>query len=309
MTNNNIFKLSNQSFLTGEELTIFELQQLLDFAEILRQERQQNIYRNNLRHKHLALIFDKPSLRTRFSFTVAMQELGGQVIESASSSRKTEEPEDSMRVLQGYCHAVMIRTFDETIISSMIKVATIPVINGLSDRHHPCQILADLLTLKQRFSALKGLTLAYLGDGNNILHSLLLLAPQLGVNIHYCCPANYGPDAVILKRANSKIKNSNTTIQAYTVPQQAVKNAQAVYTDVWTSMGCAEKKLDCFVGYQVNEKLMQYADKDAVFMHCMPMVRGEEVSKTLPDKACSVIFQQSENRLHVQKALLFGLLQ
>jgi ornithine carbamoyltransferase len=191
----------------------------------------------------------------------------------------------------------------------MSQVSHIPIINGLSDLHHPCQILADLLTLQELFGSLQGLTLSYIGDGNNILHSLLLLAPALGVTIHYCCPETRGPDAGILATSLAKVKTGTGQIRSFSEPKQAVKGAHAIYTDVWTSMGFEDKTAEhLFAGFQVNEALLAQADPQAVFMHCLPMERGKEVSETLPEHPQSVIFRQSENRLHVQKALLLHLL-
>jgi carbamoyl-phosphate synthase large subunit len=296
--------------LTGEELSAEQIQNLLTTAIALKQKRSQNLYGTELKGYHLALLFDKPSFRTRCSFTIAMRELGGEVIESVSDTRKTELPTDQAQVLNGYCQAIMIRTHQDSILEEMRQVSQIPIINGLSDWHHPCQIFADLLTLLEIFGSLSGLTLTYIGDGNNILHSLLLLAPQLGVNVHYCCPPTRGPDATILARSLARTTQHTGQIQAFSSPETAVVNAHAIYTDVWTSMGFEEKSADhLFNGFQVNEHLMQKALPQTVFMHCLPMNRGQEVSDTLPDLPCSVIFRQSENRLHVQKALLLYLLK
>ena len=296
--------LKNKHLLTGEEMQSNEIYDLLDLAINMKKNKKE--YYQALKDKHLALIFDKPSLRTRFSFIVAMHELGGEVVESAGATRKDETPEDQMRVLQGYCHAVMIRTFSEEILFKMKSVAEIPLINGLSDSHHPCQILADLMTLKESFGDLYGLSVCYIGDGNNILNSLLLMAPHLGIKLNYCCPAEFGPNPAILEKAQQQTFPGS--IIAHVEPQAAVKNCHAVYTDVWTSMGFDKKDESVFKKYQVNEQLMQLADSEAIFMHCMPMERGKEVSETLPDQPCSAIFQQSENRMHVQKALLHSLL-
>lgn len=296
------FKAKN--LLSGAELTAPEIAYLLDLSLELKIERYS--YTRALQQKHLALMFDKPSLRTRMSFTIAMRELGGDVIESDYSTRKQEEPEDQMRVLQGYCDAVMIRTHADESLTRMQTVANIPIINGLSELFHPCQSLADLLTLKENFPNLNGLTLTYLGDGNNVLHSLLLMAPKLGITIRYCCPPPYQPSHEIV--AYAKTQGGTGSIEAILDPVMAVKNANAIYTDVWTSMGFEQRSLSVFDGLQVNEQLMAHANSDAVFMHCMPMNRGQEVSQKLPDAPCSVIFQQSENRLHVQKALLYQLL-
>jgi len=280
------------NFLTGEELSIEEL---LTLASSLKKGHPRDL----LKGKHLALLFEKPSLRTRFSFTVAMHELGGNVVESTSETSKKEEPEDAARVIEGYCDAIMVRTHSHEILTRMSSVSNIPIINGLSDLHHPCQILADLLTLKEIYGKLEGLKLAYIGDGNNILHSLLLLAPRMGIHLYYCCPPNRQPE----------IRGQSDSATACSSPSLAVQGAHAIYTDVWTSMGF-EGKTDesLFAGFQVNEELFQQALPTAVFMHCLPMIRGKEVSQTLPDHPRSVIFQQSENRLHVQKALLIMLL-
>jgi ornithine carbamoyltransferase len=255
------------------------------------------------------MLFDKPSLRTRFSFTVAMHELGGTIIESLSDTRKKEEPEDLTKVLSGYCNGIMIRTHSDENLHRMEKVSSIPIINALSDDHHPCQILADLLTLQEKFGNLEDLKVTYVGDGNNILHSLLLMAPIMGIHLHYCCPVSRGPKTEILSSALAKANLSSGSITAHTLPPTAVIDAHAVYTDVWTSMGFEkDASEELFAGFQVNEELMALASPKAIFMHCMPMVRGKEVSKTLPDSPQSVIFQQSENRLHVQKAILITLL-
>lgn len=298
-------KLHSQHLLTGNELSTQELSALLDLAISLKENKL--IFTNLLKNKHLALLFDKPSLRTRFSFTIAMRELGGHVVESVNQSRKSEEPGDQIRVIQGYCDAIMIRTHEDIAFDQMKLFAKIPIINGLSDLYHPCQTLADLMTLQEKFNCLKGLSIAYIGDGNNVLHSLLLMAPKLGVTIHYCCPKGAEPNEKVLQMAGSN--NANGNIKAYVTPGEAVKGCDAIYTDVWTSMGFNKKSEDLFNGYQVNEELLKLANPNAIVMHCMPMERGKEISATLPDKPCSVIFQQSENRLHVQKALLIGLIK
>lgn len=302
--------LKTQHLLTGEELSAAEVSALFHLAGELKLVRRHGKLTPHLAGKHLALLFSKPSLRTRFSFTVAMRELGGDVVESISDTRKTEEPEDQARVLAGYCHSIMVRTHQDENLQRMQSFSPVPIINGLSDLHHPCQGLTDLFTLQEIFGDLKGLQLSYIGDGNNVLHSLLLLAPMLKVTINYCCPPSRQPDEKILQRAQRRAQQANSKITACVSPQAAVRDAHAVYTDVWTSMGFeARQQEHLFDGFQVNEQLMQQAQKNAVFMHCLPMQRGKEVSQTLPDQPCSVIFQQSENRLHLQKALLVNLLK
>ncbi len=288
--------------LTGEEFSTSEILTLLELGHVLKKDR--GAYKTSLVGMQLALLFEKPSLRTRFSFTVAMRELGGDVIESSSQSSKFEEPEDTARVLAGYCAGIMLRTHDDSNLERMSKVSSIPIINGLSADHHPCQIFADLMTLQERFGNLAGLKLCYIGDSNNILHSFLLLAPRLGVEVHFATPAHRSPPAKIRERCDL------SKIFYHSSPESAVRNAHAVYTDVWTSMGF-ESQVDesVFADYQVSEELFNKAQQNAVFMHCMPMLRGRELSETLPEHPRSVIFDQSENRLHVQKALLIKLLK
>jgi ornithine carbamoyltransferase len=301
MENKNSTKIKH--VLTGLELSKEDLRTILKLASNLKQNPQD--FRSSLANRNLAMIFEKPSFRTRLSFTRAMQSLGGTVVESVSNTRKSEEPRDLIRVLNGYSDFVMVRTHDDRILEEMAAYARIPIINGLSALHHPCQILADLLSLQEHFGNLLDLTLSYIGDGNNVLNSLLLLAPLLGVNIGYCCPEQKKPNAEILAKSESFFLPK---IQSYPTPQAAACNAHALYTDVWTSMGFEEQGNEAqFAGFQVNESLMSFAKPGAVFMHCMPMERGKEVSVSLPDTPASLIFTQSENRLHVQKALLLFL--
>lgn len=289
--------------LTGSELDNEEMMAILKLAKQLKQNPEH--FSQKLAGKSLAMIFEKPSFRTRLSFTRAIQSLGGSAIESVSNTRKTEEPRDLIRVLNGYCDFVMIRTHDDDVLQEMATYATVPIINGLSALYHPCQILADLLTLLEYFGHLEGLNLAYIGDGNNILHTFLELAPSLGVTINYCSPSNHQPDAKIVAHSSQRHKQR---IKRHETPQAAVHQAHAVYTDVWTSMGFEHQRAEeSFMGFQVNEALMAQARPEAIFMHCMPMERGKEVSQTLPDAPASAIFAQSENRLHVQKALLLFL--
>lgn len=287
--------------ISGDELNKEDINSLLSLATKMKENA--SLYSHALEGKHLAMIFEKPSLRTRFSFIAAINQLGGQAIESVSQTRKSEEPKDLIRVIQGYCSAMMIRTFDNSILEEMKKYTKIPIINGLTDMFHPCQSLADLLTLKEKFGTLSKIKIAYIGDGNNVLHSLMMMANKLEIEIHFCCPKDHPPSYQVL----DMLKNKNL-IKKFVDPKKAVKNCHAVYTDVWTSMGFESKNESDFDGYQVDEKLMSYANDNAVFMHCMPMERGKEVSAYLPDSECSVVFDQSQNRLHVQKALLFYLL-
>lgn len=304
-----MYLIKSKHFLTGEELTQTELLDLLFRAEKLEETRGSFSLTQPLKDKTLALIFEKPSLRTRLSFTVGIQELGGKVVELNGSQKKSEDPEDTIRVLQGMVHGVMLRTFEHSTLERMISYATIPVINGLSDLHHPCQALADLLTLKQRFGKLEGLKLAYIGDGNNVLHSLLLLAPFVGVDVHYSCPKGYEPNTNILKRAQLRSKSGDAQIKSFSTPEEAVKGTLAIYTDVWTSMGFEEenaKRLKAFKGYQLNLDLLNKARPEAIAMHCLPMIKGQEITEEVAEHQRSALFQQAENRLHAQKSLLEG---
>ena len=305
-----MFSIKSLHFLTGEELTQDELMDLLYRAEKLQETRGKFTLAEPLKNKTVALIFEKPSLRTRLSFTVGIQELGGKVVELQGSQKKSEDPEDTIRVLQGMVHGVMIRTFEHDYLEQMLPFADIPIINGLSDLHHPCQALADLLTLKQKFGRLEGLKLAYIGDGNNVLHSLLLMAPFVGVDVHYACPEGYLPDAKILKRAHDRAKIGGAEIKKFDTPEKAVANVDAIYTDVWTSMGFEkenEARMKAFKGYQLNLELFNKAKPQAIAMHCLPMIKGQEITLEVAEHKRSALFAQAENRLHAQKALLEGL--
>lgn len=304
-------QIPNKHFLDGKEMTAERLNNLLNLAETLKQERIKGIFRDDLKGKTLALLFDKPSLRTRMSFTVAMNELGGSVIESTANLRKHEEPEDLAGVISRYVHGIMVRTHGHDSLEAFVSRSNVPVINGLTDEHHPCQSLADILTLKQAFGSTEGLVLTYIGDGNNVLHSLMILAPLVGIHLHYCTPHGYKPDGKILEWCQLR-KGVSGSIKAFENPSDAVHKSNALYTDVWTSMGFEsenEARINAFAGYQINAKLYSKAAPQAIVMHCMPMVREQEISSEMADHERSFIYQQAENRLHVQKALLWELLR
>lgn len=304
-----MLQFKTKNFLTGEELTKAELMALLERAEVLRQQRTTATH-GPLAGKTFALMFEKPSLRTRVSFTVGVQELGGHPLEIDSSKTKNEDPEDAIRVLQGMVHGLMLRTFEHDTLTRMCSVAKIPVINGLSDDHHPCQAIADLQTLLQHFGSLSKLKLAYIGDGNNILHSLLLMMPYVGVDVHYSCPEGFQPNAEIVARAQERAKAGGAKIKSFATPQEAVKGVNAVYTDVWASMGKeneTKRRKTIFKNYQLNKKLFSLADKKAIILHCLPMLKGSEITADLVEHPQSAIFAQAANRLHAQKALLEGI--
>lgn len=306
-----MIKVKFKHCLTGTEFSRPELMELLTVAESCREQRRKGFSRDDLRGKSIVLLFEKPSLRTRVSFTVAAQELGGNVLVLDSMGRKKEDPEDTIRVLAGYCHAVMVRTHAHAILERMVAKSFIPVINGLSDSHHPCQVFADLLTLKQTFGDFKGLKFSYVGDGNNMLHSLLLLAPSLGVDLHYACPPGYEPSGLIVRQAKKRARDGGGSVTAHEKPSTAVEGANAIYTDVWTSMGFEQEETDrdkAFAAYALDENLYSLAAKGALIMHCMPLIRDKEIAASLIDHECSALFRQSENRMHAQKALLLALL-
>lgn len=304
----NSIKKKPKHFLTGTELSVEELHEVLYRSEtFLKKDSGITISAPALLGKTWVLLFEKPSLRTRLSFTVAIQELGGSVVEVVSHDTKKELPGDTMKVIQGYAHGLMIRTFEHQIVEEMAQHSDIPIINGLTDSHHPCQILADLLALKTAEGSLNGKSITWIGDGNNVLHSLLLLAPQFGVDVRYACPKGFGPNAMILKRAKDKAKKHSAKISAFEKPVDAVRGTNAIYTDVWASMGQEaqeQEKEKSFQGFEVNQKLYHAAESNPWVMHCMPMVRGKEIESSLADGEKSLIFQQAQNRLFAQKALL-----
>ncbi|WP_142505582.1 ornithine carbamoyltransferase [Melghirimyces algeriensis] len=267
-----------------------------------------------LNGKSLAMIFDKPSTRTRISFEVGMKQLGGHTLHLHRDElqlSRGETLQDTARILSGYVDAVLIRTFTHELVAELAEHASIPVINGLTDLHHPCQALADLLTLKEEKGHLKGLKLAYIGDGNNVFHSLLEAAAATGIHLVAAIPKGYDPNETIVQQAVQTAVQTGATISFTRIPEEAVAGADAVYTDVWSSMGQEEeeeKRIQDFQGFQVNEKLMSLADSEALFLHCLPAHRGLEVTAEVMEGPHSVVFQQAENRLHAQKALLAGLL-
>ena len=271
-------------------------------------------YRNALAGQTLAMIFEKSSTRTRVSFEVGMYQLGG--VATFLSSRDIQigrgEPiSDTARVLSRYVSGIMARTFAHATVTDLAKYATIPVINGLTDLLHPCQALADYFTVREKFGHTKGLTLAYVGDGNNMAHSLMFGGAKAGMNVRVATPEGYRPSPEIVELAKADHRAAGTTLEVVSAPADAVKGAHVVYTDVFASMGQeaeAAVRLKAFAGYQVSPELMAVADKHAIFMHCLPCHRGEEVHADVVDGARSVVFDEAENRLHVQKAIMLMLM-
>jgi len=300
-----------KDLLTGAEWSPADTRELLErTAEI---KARPSRYASVLRNKHIALIFEKPSLRTRVTFEVGIQSMGGFVVFLDHTQARLGEREsipDVARNLECWVQGIVARVYEQRVLEEMAANIAIPVVNALSDKFHPCQALADFFTLEEKFGSVKGLKLAYVGDGNNVCHSLLYLAARLGVSIRIATPANYAPEADVLADAKRVAKETKAKIELFTDPHAAVSGVQAVYTDSWTSMGFeAEEKVrrQIFKAYQVNRQLMEEAAPGAVFMHCLPAHRGAEVTDEVLDAPYSVVLQQSENRMYVQKAILHAL--
>jgi ornithine carbamoyltransferase len=302
-------------FLSAADLTREQAEALLERALALKAEWKSGGHRGlPMQGKTLALVFEKPSLRTRVAFEAGMTQLGGHASYLSANDIDMggrESVPDVARNLSRWVQAIAARVFKHTTIEDLARHAGVPVINALSDREHPCQALADMLTLLERFGRLRGLRLAYVGDGNNVCHSLMLLGATLGVNVGVACPPDYRPDSEILEQAERLADESDATIAVSADPGEAVAGADAVYTDVWASMGQeheAARRRPVFQPYQVNTALMAQARPDTLFMHCLPAHRGEEITADVIDSPNSVVFDQAENRLHVQKALIMTLL-
>jgi ornithine carbamoyltransferase len=300
-----------KDLLTGAEWGPAETRDLLQrTAEI---KARPSRYASVLRNKHIALIFEKPSLRTRVTFEVGIQSMGGFVVFLDHTQARLGDREsipDVARNLEQWVQGIVARVYEQRVLEEMAVNIGIPVVNALSDKFHPCQALADFFTLEEKFGSVKGFKLAYVGDGNNVCHSLMYLGARLGVNIRIATPANYAPDADVIADAKRVAKETRAKIELFTDPREAVSGAQAVYTDSWTSMGFeAEEKVrrQVFKHYQVNSDLMAQAAAGAVFMHCLPAHRGAEVTDEVLDAPYSVVLQQSENRMYVQKAILHAL--
>ncbi|MBI5478404.1 MAG: ornithine carbamoyltransferase [Deltaproteobacteria bacterium] len=304
--------MRSKDFLSISDVTIEELEALLERAVHVKQHPEQ--YRQALAGQTLAMIFQKPSTRTRVSFEVGTWQLGGYALYLSGTDLQIGRGEtiaDTARVLSRYCNGIMARVFGHADIEELGKWATVPVINGLSDLTHPCQAAADFLTLKERRGTLAGLRLAYVGDGNNVAHSLMLAGAKLGVSVSVATPPGYGPKAEVVERAASDAKRTGARIAVEERPEDAVRGADAIYTDVWTSMGQEQEQQErrkAFAGYQVSAAMMRLANPECVFMHCLPAHRGEEVAAEVADSPQSVIFDEAENRLHAQKAIMVELM-
>jgi len=300
--------LKGRDLLSLADLSANEVQELLQLAAQLKSGEV------NLRcNKVLGLLFYKASTRTRVSFSVAMYQLGGQVIDLNTSTTQVsrgEPVEDTARVLDRYLDILAIRTFEQQQLETFAHYAKIPVINALTDLEHPCQILADLLTVQERFGKLAGLTLTYLGDGNNVAHSLLLGCALVGMNVKIATPPGFEPNVEIVEKSKA-IALPQTEIMVTHDPETAAKGAAVLYTDVWASMGQeseSDSRIPVFQPYQVNEQLLSIADPEAIILHCLPAHRGEEITNQVIEGSQSRVWDQAENRMHAQKALLASLL-
>ena len=296
--------------LSIADLTREELFDIIKLAEKLKEERYKGIATDYLKNKSLAMIFELPSTRTRISFEVAMTELGGHALYlnwNDLQLGRGEPIKDTARVLSRYVHAVMLRVRNHRTLEEFANYSTIPVINGLSNLEHPCQVLADLLTIYEYKGDLKDVTLAWIGDGNNVCNSLILAAALTGMRMIVSTPEKYEPNPSIVKKA----VEMGADIIFERDPKKAVENADVIYTDVWVSMGQEkerDERLKAFVGYQVTEELIKFSSDDVVVMHCLPAHRGEEITDEVMEGKHSIIFDQAENRLHAQKAILLKLI-
>ena len=300
--------LKGRDLLSLADLSAEEVQELLQLAAQLKSGQLKPQC-----NKVLGLLFYKASTRTRVSFSVAMYQLGGQVIDLNTSNTQVsrgEPVEDTARVLDRYLDILAIRTFEQEQLETFAHYAKIPVINALTDLEHPCQILADLLTIQECFGNLAGLTLTYLGDGNNVAHSLLIGCALVGMNVKIATPPEFKPKAEIVEKADA-IASGKTEVIVTEDAQAATKGSHVIYTDVWASMGQeaeANSRIPVFQPYQVNEQLLSIADSEAIVLHCLPAHRGEEITNAVIEGSQSRVWDQAENRMHAQKALLASLL-
>jgi ornithine carbamoyltransferase len=305
-----------KDLLSLGELTPSEFKALLDLADTFKVEREQRRFNHQVPGTTLAFLLERPSTRTRVSFEVGMFELGGHAVILNSSEMQTSRGEtnaDTARVLSRYCQAIAARVASHQTLEDYAKASSVPVINALSDKYHPCQAIADILTLRQYKRKLKGLKLAWVGDGNNVCNSLLIATSLCGADISVACPRKYEPLPEALSIARHQAEFSNSVIDVMKSPAEAVSGADAVFTDTFVSMGEDKEKRErlkeFLPDYQVNDDLISLAKPDAIFLHCLPAHRGEEVTASVIDGPHSVVWQEAENRLHVQKSILYSILK
>jgi ornithine carbamoyltransferase len=305
--------MKKKDFVSIQNWLADELNSVLTSARAIKADRMK--YSKRLEGKALAMIFEKPSLRTRVSFDVGIHQLGGYSLyltQADINLGKREAVRDVAKNLERMVQGIMIRTYSHETVSEMAEEASIPVINGLTDFSHPCQAMADFLTILEVKGRLRGMKIAYIGDGNNVAHSLIFGAARFGAHIVIACPKGYEPDPGAVQWAKENAVATEGAVEIIRDPIEAAQEADVLYTDVWTSMGkeaeSAKRRQD-FSGYQINDAIARHAKPDYIFMHCLPAHRGEEVSDTVIDSPHSVIFQQAENRLHAQKAILLALME
>jgi ornithine carbamoyltransferase len=302
-------KIAHNDFTKDLDLAPDEFLALLDLAADVK--RSPELYLTRLAGKSIALLFEKPSLRTRMTFELAIQQLGGFSILNDGPIGSREPLKDVARNLDRWVSAIVARTFLQKTVDDLARYARVPVVNALSDMWHPCQALADMQTLQEHFGSLRGLKLAFVGDGNNVAQSLMLCAARLGMDFALANPPKYDPSTTVVAQARVLAEDTGSSIVLTNDPNEAAHGAHAIYTDVWASMGAeneAAERRTAFQDYQVDDDLMNEAQPDAIFMHCLPAKRGEEVTDSVVESPRSVVFDQAENRLHAQKALLLMLL-
>ena len=297
------------------DLTTEEITEILDLADQLKYELNHGIPHPHLKGKTLGMIFEKSSTRTRVSFEAGMYQLGGYPLFLSSSDLQIgrgEPIQDTARVLSRYINGIMIRTFAQAEVEALAECSSIPIINGLTDDEHPCQVLADLMTIRESKNVLAGLKVAYIGDGNNMAQSLLVGCLTSGMHISLAIPDKYMITDYYINKGKEIAKANNLSFNIVNNPMDAAKNADVIITDVWASMGKekeAEERIEAFKGYQVNSELMKLAQDDAIVLHCLPAHREEEITEEILEKHANTIFEEAENRLHVQKAILVKLLK
>ena len=304
-----------KDLLKMDDLSKDEILEILNLADQLKYELKHGIPHEHLKGKTLGMIFEKSSTRTRVSFEAGMYQLGGHALFLSSRDLQIgrgEPIEDTARVLSRYVQGIMIRTYSHDEVENLSKYSTIPIINGLTDLEHPCQVLADLMTIREYKTILDGLNVAYIGDGNNMCHSLIIGCLKIGMNISVACPKDYMPSEDYIKRGQQIAKLEGVNFNIYENPKEAIKNADVILTDVWAGMGHeneTEARLKAFSGFQLNTELVSFAAPNAMILHCLPAHRGEEITADVLEEHAAEIFDEAENRMHAQKAILVKLMK
>ena len=307
--------LSGRHFINLEDFTSEELSALIDYTFELKSKVRNREEIDIMKNRTMVMYFSKPSLRTRLSFEIGMKKLGGDAFVLKQDEiilGQRESIEDSANVISRYCDLIMIRTFAHSDVEDFAKYSKVPVINALTDLSHPCQIMADLFTMKEHFGKLKGLTLTYIGDGNNVCNSLLTGCTSLGVNIKVGVPKGYEPDAKTIEVAKNIAKNTGCTVDIVNDVKEAVSGADVVYTDVWASMGQEkekEERLNVFKGFTLTKELFDLANKGAIALHCLPAHKGEEISEEVFNMNSQYIYEEAENRMHAQMAIMSSIVK